>query len=884
MNDRPLVVRLYGWMVGLLPPDTRAYRHDMEAAFAEQWRSAPGPAKRTAVLVRSVGRLPALLAVEWLEYLGARRAPGRNETTGGGGMGMLRDLRFAVRSLRKAPAFALSTTALVAVGVGAVTTIFTLVDHVLLRPLPYPDQDRMVYLGNPSHSGPFFESLARVGAGDAWAGAWTTQATVDIGGEPLLLEVAQVTDGFLEFFGAGAVRGRLLDSSDFAAGDVVVVSGTAWRTLWGADPDLVGRTVRVDGQPAVVAGVVDPSFQLPEAVVGGDVHLWRPVDWTAEPMQHTNFSVLNIAGRTRPGVGLPAVQDGVDRLLESLAATDRNFVNREGEIREVPVSTLADATVSDVRRGLNLLLAAVAVLLLVACANVAHLFLARGLERVREMAVRRAMGAGGGTVVRHLLAESLVVGAVGGLGGAALAAAGLRAFLSLNPEALPRGAAVTLDLRVLGFALGISALTAVVFGMVPALRSVRGELAEQLHAGGRGSTGGRGINGLRRVLVSAEVALSLVLIAGAGLLVRSFVSVRAQETGFRVEDVWTVPLRPTDVESPEQYVALASEVERALRGVPGVQDVAVALTMPMEYAAGGRCCWGSRATVEGVELADTRVNMHPVSSGFVPTLGIEVLSGRVWTPGEATATPTPVVLNEPLAIEAFGSAAAAAGRPLAVGDMQMTVVGVVTDTRHYGLEHEHGAALYLPIEQVPFPIPRMHAAVHLAPGAGRGTPGALREAVWSVAPGLPVPTVRTMEDWIARSTAARRFQSSVFGAFAAVGLLLAAGGLYGTLLFMAGQRRRELGIRLALGASRQRIERKLLMSGLSLTGVGIVLGLAGAWFSGRLLESWIWGVERGDPATLVAASGVLLLTAAVASWLPARKAGRTDPLEALRAE
>lgn len=884
MSRRPPVVRAYGWLVGMLPPDTRAYRRDMEDAFAGQWEGADGPLRRMAVLVRALGRFPALMVLEWSEYLGARPAPGRNETTGGGGMGMLTDLRFALRSLRKAPAFALSTTGLVALGVGAVTTIFTLVDHVLLRPLPYPDQDRLVFLGNPSHSGPFFQRLADVGSVEAWAGAWTTQSTVEVAGEPVLLEVAQVTDGFLEFFGAGAVRGRLLESGDYAAGDVVLVSGTAWRTLWGSDPDIVGRTLRVDGRPAVVAGVVDPSFQPPEALVGDEVHLWRPVDWTLEAMQETNFSVLTIAGRARAGADPTAVQDGVDRLLEALAAGDRNFVNREGEIRAVPVSTLADATVQDVRRGLGLLLAAVGVLLLVACANIAHLFLARGLDRVREMAVRRALGAGGGTVVRHLLAESLVVGAVGGVAGAMVAALGLRTFLSMNPEALPRGAAVTLDVRVMAFALVVSGLTAVVFGMLPALRSVRGELAEQLHAGGRGSTGSRGVHGLRKVLVSAEVALSLVLIASAGLLVRSFVSVRAQETGFRVEDVWTVPLRPTDVESPEQYVALAGEIERAFQGVPGVQNVAVALTMPMEYAAGGRCCWGSRATVDGVSLDQTRVNMHPVSRGFVPTLGIEVLSGRVWSEAEVLGSPVPVMLNEPLAIEAFGSAGAATGKPLEVGDMQMVVVGVVADTRHYGLENQHGAALYLPIEQVPFPIPRMHAAVHVAPGVGRGTPGALREAVWSVAPGLPVPVVRSMEDWIVRSTAERRFQSGVFGAFAALGLLLAAGGLYGTLLFMAGQRRRELGIRLALGASRGRIERKLVVSGLALTGVGIVVGLGAAWFSSRLLESWIWGVERGDPVTLVVASGVLLLTAAVASWLPARKAGRTDPLEALRAE
>lgn len=884
---RPPAVRLYRLLVGLLPPDIREYREDMEAAFAAQWAEARGAGRRLRLALRTLGRLPAVLAMEWLEYLGARAAPGRTTTTMGGGTNMLGDLKHATRSLRKAPAFTLSVVVLIAMGVGAVTTIFTLVDQVLLRPLPYPQGERLVFVDHGSHSGPFFQRLEELDPVEAWAGAWESQVSLRVGEEPRQVPLAQVTDGFFELFGAHAVRGRLLEEDDFTRADAVVVSATAWRTLWGGDPGLVGRTLQVDGRPHVVVGILDGGFQPPGPLVGSEVTLWRPVDWSVRELASTDFHVLQVAGRMAPGASVDQVQAGVDRLVASMAETDANFVTRAGELTELPVLTLSEATVRGVRTGLGLLLAAVGVLLLVACVNVAHLFLARGLGRAREMAVRRAMGAGTLGVARHLLAESLVVGAAGGLLGAGLAALGLRVFLALSPTVLPRGSAVSVDLRVLLFAMAVAGLTAVLFGMVPALRSVGRDLADSLHAGGRTATGGRGVTGLRNLLVSGEVALSLVLVASAGLLLRSFVAVRTQETGFRVEDVWTVPLSPTEVATVPEYLTLMDEIVRATEAVPGVQAATYGLTMPMQHTGGSRCCWGTSSFVaEGVTLEGSRINMHPVTPTYFSVLELPVLAGRGWTEAETRGDPLPVVLSEPLAIEAFGSAGAAVGRSLEAAGGPATVVGVVADNRHYGLEQEHGAAIYLPMERVPFPrpIPRGHVAVRLAPGAEAGIAGALRRAVWSVAPSMPVPVVRSMEGWIARSTAERRFQSAIFGAFATVALLLAAGGLYGTLLFTAGQRRRELGIRLALGATRGRIEARLLRSGLLLTGAGVVVGLAGAWFTSRFLESRIWGVERGDPVTLAAAAALLLVTAALASWIPARRAGRTDPLEALRAE
>jgi putative ABC transport system permease protein len=876
-------VRAFALAASLLPPDLGDYRDDLVDAFTALWSETTDAPDRIALGVRCFGRLAWVWVLEWLEFIGALKAPGRS-TTRGGGMGFLRDFRYALRTLAKTPTFTATTVALVAVGVGAVTTIFTLVDHVLLRPLPYPEADRLVFIENGSHSGPFFQALAASSTVEEWAGAHPREVNVVRGGHPRLMTVGEVTRDFFDLLGARAVRGRLLSDEDFAAADVVVLDGRAWRTEWAGDEEIVGKTIRVDGSPAVVVGVVDPAFDPPEVLVGGRADLWRPVRWSSTEMSSHDYWVLNIAGRRNRGSSLAAVQDEIDRTIGALGAGSDRYRTRNGDLIRLPVARLADATVADVRTGLGLLLGAVVLLLLVACANVAHLFLARALGRTREMAVRRAVGAGTGTLVLQLLAESLVVALLGGLVGAGLAHVGLGTFLALNPSELPREAAVTIDVRVLAFALAVSVLTAMAFGLVPALRSVRGGLASELRTGGRGSTGGRGVTFLRHGLVAGEVALSLVLVTAAVLLVRSFVSVRTQDPGFRVEDVWTLPLAPKGPEAPEEYVALADEITRALSTVPGVRSATYGLTMPMEWTGGGRCCWRSTLSVDGQDLSDMSVMFHPVGHGYFSTLGIPLVAGRVWERDDVRSEPLPLVLSEPLAIELFGSAPAALGRNLEARSVPAIVVGVAADYHHYGLEHEHGPALYLPAARMPFVIPNATVAVWLEPGAAGDAVAQLRSAVWSVAPDVSVPVVRSMEEWIQGSTAARRFESALFAAFAAVTLLLAAGGLYGTLLFVAGERRREVGIRLALGASRARVEGRLIRSGMGLTVVGLLIGLVAVSLVGRSLETRIWGVESGDPATLVPAVVSLLITALLASWLPARRAGRTDPVEALRAE
>lgn len=879
------LVALYRGLAALLPPGARGDREEMSRAFEELLRERASRAGRVAVAARGLAGLAWVVLMEWLEFLGAIRAPGRTRMGRRGGMGWSRNLRFALRTLRKAPAFSLTSVALVAVGVGAVTTIFTLVDHVLLRPLPYPTPERLVVLDEGAFPGPFFREIRALDAVEEWAGAWTDEGNLTGSGDPQRISRARVTEEFFSLFGARARRGRLLTPGDFGGASAAVVSAGAWQRIWGGDPEILGKAIEVDGLPYTVVGVLDASFAEPEALTGSRVDVWTPVDWSAEELGGHSMRVLQVAGRLRAGATTALAQEQMDGLTTRLADEHASYRRRDGSARTTPVLSLADQTVRGVRTGLGLLMGAVGLLLLVACANVANLFLARGLGRTREMAVRRAMGAGTGSLAGQLMVESMVVGIAGGAVGVGLAIVGIRSFLALNPTALPRQASVALDPTAVGFALLVSLATSLVFGLVPVLRSVKGELADELRGAGRAATSARGVTLFRNALVASEVALSLILVAGAGLLFRSFLTVSAQPPGFDVDHVWSVPLNLGRVESAEAYLATMEEIERESRALPGVREVAFGLTAPLQFTGGGRCCWHTMARVAGREEDQALISStHPVSADWFTTLGIRLVAGRSWERSEARSEPTPLVVDETLALELAGSPEAALGMSVGVGNMQGVVVGVAAPTLHYGLDQETGNFLYLPVERLPFPIPLASLQVRVDPTAGEAVGQRLREAIWAVEPSLPVPALGTLRASVAASTAGRRFEAMIFGTFAAVALLLAAGGLYGTLLYLAGQRRREMGIRLALGASRGRIEAQVLRAGVALGVVGVTLGLGAAWMSNRLLESRVWGVERSDPVALGGAALILLATAALASWLPARRAGRVDPVETLRVE
>jgi predicted permease len=435
---------------------------------------------------------------------------------------------------------------------------------------------------------------------------------------------------------------------------------------------------------------------------------------------------------------------------------------------------------------------------------------------------------------------------------------------------------------VLVFAATVASATALLFGLVPALRLAARQPGDALRGAGRGLTSGRSARTARTALVVAEVALSLVLVSQAGLLLESFARLRAQPLGFRVEGVWTVPIR-----LPRQ-APLADAMERLegiraqLAAIPGVRAVTFGQTVPMQYVGGGRCCWSTRIDVAGSGTM-TRVAIHPVASDWFTVFDARVLAGRVWRAEEVGVQPTPAVINDALAVALFGSADAAVGRTVQLRSLTLRAVGVVATDRHYGPDALQGPAVYVPFASIPFPVQDAHMAV-LAPDLGGDLSRTLRQAVWRAEPELPVPLVRTMREWVDHSSGASRFFSFMFSAFGALALLLAAAGLYSTLLYTVGMERRELGIRLALGAARTRIHARVLARGLGMVGVGVAIGRAAAWSAGRLLKSQLFGVQPHDLAALTGAAAVLLVTAAAACWLPARRAASTDPMETLRAE
>jgi predicted permease len=617
------------------------------------------------------------------------------------------------------------------------------------------------------------------------------------------------------------------------------------------------------------------------------VDVWRPIAWSGRNLQ-PDRSVLKTAARLAPGATLAAAQTQLDAIAQRLALLyPRNMTDEKGVIERFTPVPLHEATVQRERAGLGLLLGGVALLLLVACLNVAHLVLARGIGRVREMSVRRPLGAGTSAHVRQLLLESLVLGGAGALLGLAFAWLGLRAFLVLRGSDLPVSTTIGLDPRIIAFACIVSSATAVVFGLFPAIRSIASDPADQLRGSSRSVTGGTRTALVQRAIVVAEVALSLMLVALTGVLLSSWQRVTAIRPGFEAEGLWTIPVTPTSSMSALSYSEAMDRIAASVAAVPGVESASYGLLMPFEMTGMGDCCWSNAGMVaDGRVRDDVRVLMQPVHAEYFRTVGVRMVAGRTWSQAPANASPVPIVLSERLAIDFFGSTADALDETVRwpFGDMTMRVVGVAADTRHWGLDQPVPPFMYLPSWTVGYGFGRANLAVRTRGAASANLAHSLRGAIWRVTPTLPVPVVRSMDESIRMSSGGRQFNAIVFGAFGVVSLLLAAAGLYGTLLHHVRTRRRELGIRLALGAAPSRILRQTMASGLRMTLAGCLLGVPATWAAGRLFASRLEDVAPNDPLAIAGAAAVLLVTAAVASWLPGRNAGRTDPLTTLRSD
>jgi len=898
-RTEPFAVRLYAALLGVLPRAVRQlYGADAAHVFHDMYVAARGrgPLDAWRLFVWSAGHLIFCAAGEHWEEL--------RSTSSGGPPGnnppphkkealamfstLLQDLRYAVRTLATKPAFVVSATLILAVGIGATTTIFSVVDTVVLRSLPYPEPERLMLFTEGAHSFPDYnEWEVRLDAFSAITGVWDERVDVIGDGPPEQVAAARVSADFFEIFGTTPYLGRLFTREEYIGEPAVVLLGYGlWQRRWGGDHDLIGNTVTIDGRSLVVAGIVGLEFQPPETLTGRSVDVWLPL-YVENPEYEgqMGFHVMSVAGRLADGTTMEVAQQQLDGFTADRAEEFPNrYLRRDGALRVVPLMPLREATVEDVSATLYLLLGAVGLMLLIACANVANLFLARGTERGREIALRVALGASRGRIIGQLLTESVAVAVVGGGGGVLFAYVGVAVFRAANPGNIPRIQDIAVDPRILAFAFATSIATGVVFGLLPALQAARTDVNEMLKEGALNVTTGRRGRRTRGVLVVAEIALALVLLVGAGLLFRSLMAIVSVEPGFETEQIVDLSLQLGPTFTDSERVAFANQMIERLAALPGTQGVAAGWALPFVYHGSGRCCWNTwvRDVSQPPRDEELQTMAHPVTAGYFSMLGAPVKFGRDFTVADNNAGASVVVLNVHTAMEIFGTENPV-GRALVLGDTELTVVGVVEGVRHFGLTRDIGNTVYVPYERFGGELPMLHIGVR-SQADFQTVVAAMREAVWAVEPDLPIEEIVTMHQRVSESLATPRFLSMLLGMFAVVALLLACGGIYGSMLYSVGQRQREMGIRLALGADGGSVIRLILGHGLLLTVIGLVIGVAGALGLSRVLETLVWGIEPTDTITFVVVTVLLAAAALVACFVPAYKASRTDPLQTLRAD
>ncbi|MDH3733757.1 MAG: ABC transporter permease [Gemmatimonadota bacterium] len=799
---------------------------------------------------------------------------------------MRHDLKYALRSLTKRPGFAVTVVLLLGTGIGAATAVFSVVDGVLLRRLPYPEPDRLIYLDNGSHSAMDIQDWQReVESVETWAGIWYEFGDIVGDGSPERIGVSNVTLDLFSELGARATLGRLFaDDEHIGDPSVAVISHGFWRDRWASDPDILGTDIRVQDRTLTVVGIMAPDFRPPRAIARGTTDVWIPLDLKRPSLQDRGHHVIQLTGRLARGYTVEQAQVEMRAMNEIFAERFPEHRRlRDGSIATTPVLSLRDAEVGSVRTTLVMLLGAVGLLLLLACVNVANLLLARGADRTREVALRGALGATRRNVFAQLTTESLVLSLAGGIVGVAFAFLGVKLFAVLEPGVIPRTETISVDPRVLGFATLISVLTGLLFGIVPAVQASRVEASVALKEGCTNNTGTRKRARLQGSLVVSEVALSLVLLTGAGLLFHSFLNLTTVDTGFEAHNLITVDLQLEEPYDATQRAQFAEELMRRLRAMPQTQAVVAGNTLPFQYASGGNCCWRSSVIVAGeAEDADVPTGIYPVTPGYLSALEVPLISGRDLQPGDKDIQPLPVVLGEHAAELLFGDEDPM-GATLQFSRMEAAVVGVARDVRHQAFDRDISPNMYLPWGAVGTDMPYLNVALRTDLNEGAVAP-AIRSAIWDLDPNLPVPDVVSMEGRMARSVADERFYSAILASFAVVALLLAAGGVYATFLYSVRQRVREMGIRLALGARRTDVVQLILRRGFLLTGVGILIGLAAAAAGARVLATMVFGISPHDPLTYVLVSGVMAVVAIAACLVPAVRAGRTDPMDALRTE
>ena len=800
---------------------------------------------------------------------------------------LLRDVRYAARNLRRSPGFATLVVLIMALGIGANTAVFSVVNAVLLKPLSYQDPDRIVTLSDSWRTGEAPTDLSKQvsilnfqdwhdqsSSFEAMAYYASRETAVMPGATAEYARVTSVSPEFFRVFAIEPIAGRFFTAEEMkpGSGGAVMISYAYWQSRFGGDPRVLGQTVRVS-TPRPIVGVLPPGFRFPH-----ETDLWVPAIVSPQPRSANNFLAV---GRLRPGVSLGQAQSEMILLARRL---EQQYPD-SNKGRSVAVTRMRDDMVGDIRLTLYLLLGAVSVVLLIACANTATLLLGKATARTREVAVRAALGASRHRIVRQLVTESLLLAFIAGIAGLVLAYWGSMALVSLAPANLPRLAETGVDRWVLAFTLGISMITSLLFGLVPALYASRIELSEALKQGATRVVSGRGVARMRGMLVVAEIALAVVLLSGAGLLIKSFVALHNVVLGFRPENVLVMRATmagPRDAALPRARQYFRDVLAQAA-ALPGV--LAAGATMaPPGYVESTAVYFLDRVPPQHEWNRAPSVVLSIVAPGTFAALGIPLKAGRDFSNGDTEDRPFVAVVNEALVRKSFANQNPLGRTIFCPFDSfkGMTIIGVVGDVRQRGPEREPMPECYMTYGQHAFNGTTLSVVARTA-----GDPNVLAETLRRVAqeksPDVPMKFT-TMEAILSENVAAPRFRTLLFAVFAGLAVCLAMAGVYGVMAYAIGQRSTEIGLRMALGASTGSVLRLVLGQGLALAGLGLALGLGAAVTGTRLLTTVLFRVRPNDPVVYLAVAALLSLVALVACYIPARRASKIDPLTAIRQE
>lgn len=805
--------------------------------------------------------------------------------------GLLQDLRYALRQLRKSPGFTAVAVLTLALGIGATTAVFSVVDQVLLHPLPYPDSDRIVKVAQT------FQGVSTDDASPANYLDWVSQnqlsqnqafaymaasrgwqGSLSAGDRPERVQGTMTTPNFFPLFGVSPMLGRGLEASDAQPGNdhVVVLGFGLWQRYFAADRAMVGRSIRLNGEPYTVVGVMPPNFSPDQY---GE--FWVPSPWGVpthplapgkDPRQFRDRNYLDVWARLKPGATSQQAHAELDTIARRLEKEYPDSNDKTG----VSFLPLHEYLVGDVRPVLLVLLAAVIVVLLIGCANVANLLLARATARAKEISVRTTLGASRRRLLRQLLTESILLALLGGALGLLLAVVAVPSLLALSPPDIREFKQIGINREVLAFTFLASMICGVAFGLVPALQGSRSNPNEFLKEGERGSTANRGRT--RSALVIAEVGLSLVLLVAAGLLVKSFARLMDVNPGFDPDRLLIFNVGLPSSTDPARQLAFYQQVVQRLQALPGVRAVGAVSRLPL---AGGN---SSRSFKVPGNEKDYEADIRVSTPDYFRTMGIPLLKGRGFSESDLTGTPNVAIVNAALAREVFPGQDPI-GQQLtnfAPDSLTLQIIGVVGNVRHVGLDAEPDSEIYQLLGQAHWPS--MFMAIRSATTDATSLTSAAQSAVWSVNKDVPLANVRTMQDVIANSVQRRRFSMLLLAIFAAVAMLLAAIGLYGVMSYSVAQRTKEIGIRMALGSQRGDVLALVVKQGMALVLMGVAAGIVLALGLTRLISGMLFGISASDPLTFAGVAVLLSAVAFLANYLPARRAADTDPIVALRYE